>query len=423
MANLETLELTINGSAEQAKTGIDGLISRLSALSDAITKPYSDLRDFNAALRETASLTKRINLTNIGKRMGASAAKAASTVTKQAVKPITAADIAKSEEINAKLRGQGLPAEAQAAQQAVSKRLIQERMAATAAKRAAFEAKQRATAEAKVAEEVQKTTEATKEQGSGLAKVKEGFKSMTSGVSGFFSKVKRIATTMLIRAAIRGLIRDVKEGVNNFYEWSKLNNGEFAKSFDTIKAKGQELKNSIGAAIAPVIAAAIPVVQALANAAINAFNWVNQLIALLSGKNYWTKATDNVDAYTDSVNKAGGAAKEWLASFDELNVMTSGGGGGGGSGASGITEDMFENTTQFSSAIKEIAGFIKENFESIKAIAEGIGVAILSWKLSQAFKDTLPALSKVAGLIGIGAVIGITLQADWLLTNKYLQTG
>ena len=290
MANLETLELTINGSAEQAKTGIDGLISRLSALSDAITKPYSDLRDFNAALRETASLTKRINLTNIGKRMGASAVKGAGeAATKPAWKPPTAQEIAESEKINEKLRGTALPGEAFLAQQAVSKRLIQERMAATAAKRAAFEAKQRATAEAKVAEEVQKTTEATKEQGSGLAKVKEGFKSMTSGVAGFFSKVKRIATTMLIRAAIRGLIRDVKEGINNFYEWSKLNNGEFAKSFDTIKAKGQELKNSIGAAIAPVIAAAIPVVQALANAAINAFNWVNQLIALLSGKNYWTR--------------------------------------------------------------------------------------------------------------------------------------
>ena len=423
MANLETLELTINGSAEQAKTGIDGLISRLSALSNAITKPYSDLRDFNAALKETTSLTKRINITNIGKRMGASAAKAAGDGRIPAGKPPTAKEIADSNARMEELRkAAALPAEALAAQQAVSKRLIDERMAATAAKRAAFEARQRATAEAKVAEEVQKTTEATKEQGSGLAKVKEGFKSMTSGVVGFFSKVKRIATTMLIRSAIRGLIKDVKEGVNNFYEWSKLNNGEFAKSFDTIKAKGQELKNSIGAAIAPVIAAAIPVVQALANAAINAFNWVNQLIALLSGKNYWTKATDNVDAYTDSVNKAGGAAKEWLASFDELNVMTSGGGGGGG-GASGITSDMFENTTQFNTALKEIVGFIKDNFEDIKLIAGEIGVAILAWKLSQAFAETLPALSQLAGLIGVGAVIAIQLQASYLLTDKYLKTG
>ena len=422
MANLETLELTINGSAEQAKTGIDGLISRLSSLSDAITKPYSDLRDFNAALKETAKLANSIKFKNLGKSVGASAAKAASTVTKQVVKPITAADIAKSEEINAKLRGQGLPAEALAAQQAVSKRIIQERMAANAAKRQAYEARQQAKAQAQIAEEVKNTTVATEANQSSLSKIKQGFSNMTEGASKFFGRVKRIATTMLIRAAIRGLIKSTKEGINNFYEWSKLNNGEFAKSFDTLSAKGQQLKNSMGAAIAPAIQAAIPVINALANAAITAFNWVNQLIALLTGQNYWTKATDNVDAYTDSVNKAGGAAKEWLASFDELNVMTSGG-GGGGSGASGVTSDMFENTSKFNETLKEITGFIRGNFESIKTMAEGIGVAILSWKLSQAFKDTLPALSKVAGLIGIGATIGITLQADWLLTNEYLKTG
>ena len=48
MANLETLELTINGSATSASEGIDKLIHSLSALSDAITKPFSDLSDFNA---------------------------------------------------------------------------------------------------------------------------------------------------------------------------------------------------------------------------------------------------------------------------------------------------------------------------------------------------------------------------------------
>ena len=319
MANLETLELTINGSAKQAKQGIDGLISRLSSLSKEIVKPYSDLRDFNAALKETARLSKSINFKNVGKFVGASVAKGAGTT---GGKFPSAKEIAESNAKMAKLReNAALPVEAQAAQHAVSKRLIQERMADTAAKRAALEAKSRAKAEANVTNEIKNATQATEQQGSALGKIKEGFGNLTSGLSGFFSKVKRIATTMMIRAAIRGLIKDVKEGVNNFYEWSKLNNGTFAKSFDTIKAKGQELKNSIGAAIAPVISAAIPVIQSLANAAINAFNWVNQLIALLTGKNYWTKATDNVDAYTDSVNKAGGAAKEWLASFDELVVL------------------------------------------------------------------------------------------------------
>ena len=421
MANLETLELTINGSAKQAKQGIDGLISRLSSLSKEIVKPYSDLRDFNAALKETARLSKSISFKNVGKSVGASVAKGVGAT---GGKFPSAKEIAESNAKMAKLRETAaMPVEAQSAQQSVSKRLIQERMAATAAKRAAFETKERANSEAKITEEIKGATKATEQQGSGVSKVKEGIGKLTKGISDFGSKVKRIATTMLIRAAIRGLIKDVKEGVNNFYEWSKLNNGTFAKSFDTIKAKGQELKNSVGAAIAPAISAAIPVIQALASAAINAFNWVNQLIALLTGKNYWTKATDNVDAYKDSVNAAGGAAKEWLASFDELNVMTSGGGGGGGGGASGITSEMFENTSRFSDSVREVSDFIKKNFEDIKLIAEGIGVAILSWKLANAFLETLPALSKIAGLIGIGATIAITLKANYMLTDQYLKTG
>ena len=71
MANLETLELTINGSATSASEGISQLITSLSSLSDALTKPYSDLRDFNAALKETASIAKSIKMTNVGNVKGA----------------------------------------------------------------------------------------------------------------------------------------------------------------------------------------------------------------------------------------------------------------------------------------------------------------------------------------------------------------
>ena len=87
MANLETLELTINGSAEKAGQGIDSLISRLSSLSNAITKPYSDLRDFNSALKETAKLAKSIHFGNLGKSVGAAASK---SVSKKSVEQIRA---------------------------------------------------------------------------------------------------------------------------------------------------------------------------------------------------------------------------------------------------------------------------------------------------------------------------------------------
>ena len=417
MANLETLELTINGSAEKAGQGIDSLISRLSSLSDAISKPLAGLQSFRGELEKIHNIAKNLVMPQLD------------------VKTSTA-KIAKSVAARSKLykpEGKTVsPDEAfRLTQQASKLELLQEKYGGMMeryipnAVAGNFDSKQLADGAIqiqKIQSEINGIKNTAENTPTVMSKIKDGFGNMTEGASKFFSRVKRIATTMLIRSAIRNLIKDMKEGVNNLYEWSKLNKGEFAQSFDAVKAKALQLKNSMGAAIAPVIQAAIPIINALANAAINAFNWVNQLISLLTGKSYWTQATANVDGYTDSLEKSGGAAQEWLATFDELNVMTSGGGGGGGKGKADYS-DLFENVYQFDTKLKEITDFLKENFESIKAMAIATGVAILGWKLSTGFAEVLPTLSKIAGLIGVGAVIGITLQADWLLTNKYLQTG
>ena len=72
MANLETLELTINANAESARTGIESLITSLSSLSNALIKPYSDLRDFNAELKKMKEYCQSIKLPNIAKATGAS---------------------------------------------------------------------------------------------------------------------------------------------------------------------------------------------------------------------------------------------------------------------------------------------------------------------------------------------------------------
>ena len=318
---------------------------------------------------------------------------------------------------------QALPAEAFKAQLAVQKQLyktqLDNKKAANEAARAAFE---NAHAVKQSAESAHSAETENGKAFSTLKSLKDGFKKAGEGALKFGKRVGRIATTMLIRSAIRALIKDIKEGVNNVYEWSKVNNGAFAKSLDTLKNKSGELKNSLGAAISPVIQAAIPLLNSLASAAINALNWVNQLISLLTGKGSWTKATEGVHDYATEVGKAGGAAQKWLAKFDELNVMTSGGGGGGGK-ANVDYSDMFEEVTRFDDEIKEVAAFLKDNFDTIKKIAIGIGIAILGWKLSNAFAETLPMLSNIAGLIGVGAAITITLLANWAFTNQYLNTG
>jgi hypothetical protein len=68
MANLETLELQLKGSAESASEGISRVISSLSALSDALTKSFSDLVDF----RKELDAISKIKLPDFGKQIGSS---------------------------------------------------------------------------------------------------------------------------------------------------------------------------------------------------------------------------------------------------------------------------------------------------------------------------------------------------------------
>lgn len=460
MANLETLELTINASAESAEQGINTLIGSLASLSTALIKPYSDLRDFNSALNDMKNLCKDIKLPNLSKMSGAdSFAKGTKGLINQkgeilpefkqyfkngtfeswmyGPRPIpkitnNTADntMIPDEEMRRRRpdwyvepgsddwkervieRNEALKELNETTDQVTNS--VEEQVNALTKQGTALEDSKKA---------IEDTNQAASKTKVDLSALKDNIKSSFSVFSKVFSRIKKIATTMLIRSALRALVKDVREGINNLYEWSKLTKGDFAKSMDTFKNKAGELKNTIGAAIAPIIQAAIPLINSLASAAINAFNWVNQLFSLLTGQNYWTKATEGVHDYAEEAKSAGGATKDWLAAFDELNVMNDSGGGGGGSSSKVDYSDMFENVTVFDQKIREVVDFLKDNVESIKDMAIAAGVAIASWKLGTAFLEILPTLSKIFGFVGTGAVIAITLQATWLLANQYMNTG
>lgn len=241
------------------------------------------------------------------------------------------------------------------------------------------------------------------------------------------NRVMRIASTMLIRMGVRALFKGAKEGFNNFYEYSKATGGAFASEMDGVYSTWNQIKNQLGASIATAFSAAIPVINSLANAAITAFNYLSQLIALLTGKSSWSKATAQVSDYGDAINKAtgksgGGGMKELLAQFDELNVIASESGGGGGGAAAQAAEsftDMFEEMTNFDSKIRDIADFIKgfvdwikENLDIVLATIGLIGVAILGWKISEAFDGALKTLGKIiAG--GALVTLGVILSFDF----------
>ena len=421
MANLETLELTINGSAKSASEGISQLITSLSSLSDALTKPYSDLRDFNAALRETASLAKSIKMSNVGNvkgSVGRSAKKPLEPYNPKGVnvdavnrgspnavpddvwKKNYEANHAKIEaEHQARIQRTNdnrarIKAEAEAAKEAT--RMLQKGYEdAVKAERAAMEVRgedtkaimdqstkldlltlkqdalkmetismakegkltakqiaERSLQYQKLGKDIEKlknkaaeTKESTKQLDESakesIGKMDKPINKVTASAKSLLSTIGRIFKTMLIRQAIRALLKGAKEGLDNYYQYAKKMDLSFGKSMDKISSKWGQIKNQLGAGLGTALNAVLPILNAIASAALVAFNAITALFALLGGQSTYSKATEGMDSYADYIKGAGGAAKDWLATFDELNVMTSGGGGGGGGGGSNFGS-MFE---------------------------------------------------------------------------------
>lgn len=113
----------------------------------------------------------------------------------------------------------------------------------------------------------------------------------------------------------------IKEGFDNLVQHSKPLN----ESFSALKSSLTQLKNAFAVAFAPIVQMAIPYIQSLINAIIQALNYVSQLYAVISGASTWTKAVAVQEDYAASLNNTASAAKKAvgaLASFDTLEVLS-----------------------------------------------------------------------------------------------------
>lgn len=453
MANLETLELTINGSATSASQGIDKLITSLSALSEAIIKPYSDLVDFNNELKKMRDLSKSINLPNIAKASAkAASAKARKSVKQNDYDPLTnnnrvavnkagpnakpedvwkaeyeanhkrlaqeAADRrAKTAEYRERIKAEANAAKEQAKieQQAKLDAIKAERQAMdvrgqetqvimdqstkldllrlkqdalkmetiSLAKEGKLTAKQiaeRSIQYQKLGSDIQKLTaqmNSTKESTKGLEEqtkttavsMKTHINGVRKSAGGLLSTIGRIFKTMMIRTAIRALLKAAKEGLDNYYQYSKKMGGTFASSMDKITSKWNQIKNQLGAGIGTALSSLLPVLNAIGKAALFVLNTITALFALIGGKTTYTQAVEGMDEYAESAQGASSAAKDWLASFDELNVMTNASGGGSGNSSTGFG-DLFKEV--------ELPAWMVEWKPIIEAVLAGtLGAIIL----------------------------------------------
>ena len=251
--------------------------------------------------------------------------------------------------------------------------------------------------------------------------------------------IARRAVTMAIRGAIRMITAGLNEGIQNLYAWSYAVDQTFYNTMNTLSTAGLYLKNSLAAALAPVLNAITPYIDAIINQFVALVNTINQVLALLTGQSYWTKAVkvqtkfnNDVGGSMGKTGKAAKAAKKeidlYLASFDELHVMnkpsSSGSGGGGGAGGGGKA-----------GGISPMSMFVNEPFDNtLKSLIEsgdwrGIGALlaekmnVVTGELDKWFKHKFePWAIKFGTNLG-NFINGFVAHYNWSLLGKTIGDG
>ena len=262
--------------------------------------------------------------------------------------------------------------------------------------------------------------------GLSFGELKAGIQGMFPAITNLIKRFTGMAKMRIMRYMIRQIAAGFKEGIQNVYEYSKAMGGAFTPAMDSAASSIAQMKNSLGAALAPALQALIPILNTLVGWFVSLINYVNQFFALLGGQTSWLKATpQTVSAFDKQKKAAGGASdamKDLLADWDELNIIQSQSGGGGGGSGSAIQDymNMFEEMFTFDKKIKDIVDWIKNNVEKIKELALDIGAAILAWKVGTAFSGLL---STLAWLLAGKKIIDLEFKLSALFNEQYLQTG
>ena len=238
----------------------------------------------------------------------------------------------------------------------------------------------------------------------------------SKGFGSFAKSVLRIMKYRAIRAVLKVITQGFREGIQNIAQYSAAIDGlDASKANQTMSAyasMGAQIKNSLGAAVMPLLANIMPMVQKIADLFMDAAEAIAKFFATLNGQATYTAANRDywVDyaAGLDKSNKAAKELKRTILGFDEINALNS-----QSSGSSGSTtnyKDMFVEKTN------DWFG-LKDTFEWALTAVGAIGAAIAAWKISKAFTTSLAQVSSASqviarNLLGLAA-IGIGIYLSW----------
>lgn len=196
----------------------------------------------------------------------------------------------------------------------------------------------------------------------------------------------------------------ISEGLKNIARYS----GETSDNMNQLSTMSLYLKNSLGAALYPVLVSLMPVFKAVTNVIVGCLNAFNMFISALQNKSYYIKAVTYLDSYVDKTTAAAEKIKRSFAGIDQITTV-----GDNKSDSGTSTPDygsMFENSP--------ISTELDKALDKIGQIAGGALLAIGAVL-------TFSGANVPLGLAGMAAGIALTVAAakeDWGSTEGKIQT-
>lgn len=152
--------------------------------------------------------------------------------------------------------------------------------------------------------------------------VKNKIQSITQPFEKLFDRIFRVALNRFLRFAMKQITEAFNTGLQNVARGMESAN----KVLSVYATRMMYLKNTLGAALVPLLQALTPMFLRVTDAIIRASNAINQFLSLLAGKSTYIKAKEQYVDYAASLDKSSKKAKKSIqkltASFDELHDIT-----------------------------------------------------------------------------------------------------
>ena len=213
-------------------------------------------------------------------------------------------------------------------------------------------------------------------------KLAASVKNVTAKFANFFSSLKRIAFYRAIRWALKEITQAFQEGTANLYQYSKLIDGQFAKSMDMLATSALYVKDSLAAMVSPLINNLAPAIDMITDKFVDLLNTVNEALAAMTGQDTWTAALKYPVEYAETADDASKSAKKLrntLLGFDEINRLDDKNKGKRSSGNDTLDYlKMFEER-KTNTKIKSFFRTLKDAFKAgdMTDIGQSIGNAII----------------------------------------------